>query len=121
MKRILAFLFTAALLLGCSSPKTKVNPLVEEFLKEHIANPDTYKPGLTEVLQEGTIDVQATRYWQGIPDEGKVDVVVLRHSFTTVDETNAPVDNAFIFYMSPAQDVLYYAHKDKGDLLFPVE
>ena len=121
MKRILVFFFVFFILLGCSSTKSKVNPLIEDFLKEHIANPDTYKPGLSEVIQEGTIDVKATRYWRDIPQEGIIDVVVLRHEFKTVDDTNTPVDNTFIFYMNPAQDVLYYAHKDKGFLLFPVE
>lgn len=88
---------------------------------EHIANPDTYKPGITEVIDQGTIHVENTINWQNIPEEGTIDVVVLRHEFTSADKAGAPADNAFIFYMSPEQDVIYYVHKDKGMLLFPLD
>lgn len=121
MKRFLSLFFAASLLLGCSSSAIKVNPLVKEFLVEHIANPDTYKPGITEVIDQGTIRVENTFNWQNIPEEGTIDVVVLRHEFTSADKAGAPADNAFIFYMNPALDVLYYAHKDKGVSLFTLE
>lgn len=121
MKRILSFLLIACALLACSSPKEKVNPLIEEFLLEHIANPDTYKAGKTEVIDQGTIDVRKVVNWHNIPVDGKFDVVVLKHEFTSVDNTGTPTDNAFLFYMNPAEDVLYYAHKDKGIVLFPLD
>ena len=121
MKRFFIVFFVASLLLGCTSSEKTVNPLVKEFLVEHIANPDTYKPGNTEVIEQGTIDVAHAINWQNIPAEGKFDVVVLRHEFTSADMTGAPMDNAFIFYMNPAMDVLYYAHKDKGVSLFTLE
>ena len=77
--------------------------------------------GKTEIVQQGTIDVGNTVNWQNVPDEGDIDVTILRHEFSIVDKTGAPVDNAFIFYMSPEQDVIYYVHKDKGMLLFPLD
>lgn len=121
MKRILAAIFVISLLLGCNSSEEKVNPLIKDFLVEHIANPDTYKPGNTEVIEQGYIDVEDTFNWRNIPDEGKIDVVVLRHEFSNVDVTGATMDNAFLFYMNPEMDVLYYAHKDKGFPLFTIE
>ena len=121
MKRILSVLFIVSLLLGCTSPVEKTNPVIEGYLLEHIANPDTYKPGKTQTYAQGIIDVQNTQYWQNIPREGTIDVVVLRHEFTNVDGAGNPTDNVFFFYMNPALDLLYYAHKDKGFLLFPLE
>lgn len=121
MKRILFIFFVASLLMGCSSSASKVNPLVKEFLVEHIANPDTYKPGVSEIIDQGTIDVENTFNWQNIPEEGTIDVVVLRHQFKSADNAGTLTDNAFIFYMNPAMDVLYYAHKDKGVSLFTLE
>lgn len=121
MKRIFSILFIASILLGCSSSEPKTNPLVEAYLIEHIANPDTYKPGSTEVLEQGTIDVEDALNWRDIPAEGKIDVVVLRHEFTSVDQSGEPASTAFIFYMNPAQDVIYYAHKDKGIVLYELD
>ena len=121
MKRILTVFFVASLFWGCTSSASKVNPLVKEFLVEHLANPETYKPGITEVIDQGTIDVEDTYNWQNIPDKGTIDVVALRHVFTSVDNTGTLMDNAFIFYMNPSMDVLYYAHKDKGFSLFTLE
>lgn len=121
MKRFFSILFAASLLLGCASGSEKVNPLVEGYLKEHMSNPETYKPGKTEIVQQGTIDVGKTVNWHNVPDEGDIDVTILRHEFSIVDKTGVPVDNAFIFYMSPEQDVIYYVHKDKGMLLFPLD
>ena len=60
MKRVFSILFAAALLLGCSSGSEQVNPLIEGYLKEHMSNPETYKPGKTEIVQQGTIDVENT-------------------------------------------------------------
>ena len=121
MKRFFAILFAASLLLGCSSGSEQVNPLIEGYLKEHIANPDTYKPVKTEIVQQGTIDVENTFNWQNIPDNGDIDVTILRHEFSIVDNTGLPSDIAFFFYMNPEQDVIYYVHKDKGMLLFPLD
>lgn len=121
MKRFITIFCAASILLGCSSSANETNPEIKTYLLEHIANPDTYKPGQTEVIQQGTIDVQNALNWHDVPAEGSIDVVVLRHEFTNVDNTGTPADNAFIFYMNPEMDVLYYAHKDKGFLLFPVE
>ena len=121
MKRLFSILFVASLLLGCSSGSEKVNPVVEGYLKEHMPNPDTYQPGKTEIVQQGTIDVGNTVNWQNVPEEGDINVTILRHEFSIVDKTGSPVDNAFIFYMSPEQDVIYYVHKDKGMLLFPLD
>lgn len=120
MKRILTFIFFAALLLGCSSSEN-VNPLIEGYLKQHMANPDTYKPGKTEVIEQGTIDVENTLNWFDIPSSGTLDVAVVRHEFSIVDNTGNRTDNAFIFYMSPALDDLYYVHRDKGILLFELD
>lgn len=121
MKRFFSILFVASLLLGCSSGSEKVNPLIEGYLKEHMANPDTYQPVKTEIVQQGTIDVGNTVNWQNVPDEGDIDVTILRHEFSIVDNTGAPSDIAFFFYMNPEQDVIYYVHKDKGMLLFPLD
>lgn len=121
MKRFFLILFGASLLIGCSSSESKPNPLIEAYLLEHIANSDTYKPGDTEIIQQGTIDVDDALNWRDIPAQGDIDVVVLRHKFTSVDVSGEQADNAFIFYMSPEQDVIYYVHKDKGILLFPLD
>lgn len=125
MKRFFLILFAASVLVGCSSSssssKVETNPLIEAFLREHIANPDTYKPGKSEVVEQGTIDVQNAFNWRNLPADGKVDVVVVRHEFSNVDISGKPTDNAFLFYMNPDQDVLYYAHKDKGVSLFNLE
>lgn len=121
MNRFLSTLIAALVVLGCSSPAENTNPLIEEYLTEHIAHPDTYKPGKTETYAQGTIDVQSTQRWQNVPSEGRIDVVVLRHEFSNVDINGNPTDNVFYFYMNPAQDMLYYAHKDKGFLLFPLD
>lgn len=121
MKRFFLFLFGASLIMGCSSSEPKTNPLIEAYLLEHIANPDTYKPGDTEIIQQGTIDVDDALNWRDIPAQGDIDVVILRHKFTSVDVSGEQADNAFIFYMSPEEDVIYYAHKDKGILLFPLD
>lgn len=120
MKRFLLFILATTLLIGCSSSQ-KTNPLVEAFLLEHIANPETYKAGKTETYAQGTIDVQSVPMWKNIPSEGKIDVVVLRHEFSNVDIEGNPVENVFYFYMNPSLDVLYYAHKDKGMLLFSLD
>ena len=120
MKRFFSFIFAAALLVGCASSE-KVNPLIEEYLLQHMSNPDSYKPGKTEIIQQGTIDVENTLHWHNIPSEGDIDVVILRHEFSIVDNKDVRTDNAFIFYMSPDQDVIYYAHRDKGILLFPLD
>ena len=121
MKHFFILCLSALLLLGCSSSSDKVNPLIKGYLLEHLANPDTYVPGKTEVVGQGTIDVENTVNWQNIPDDGDIDVTILRHEFSIVDHTGAPVDNAFFFYMNPEQDVIYYVHKDKGMLLFPLD
>lgn len=121
MKRVLYFLFFFAALLGCSSPVEKTNPLIEQYVLEHMANPDTYKPGKTETYAQGSIDVADTQYWQNIPNSGRIDVVVLRHEFSIADPDGNPSDNVFYFYMNPALDMLYYAHKEKGFLLFELD
>lgn len=121
MKRFFIFCLSALLLLGCSSSSDKVNPLIKGYLLEHLANPDTYVPGKTEVIEQGTIDVENTINWQDIPSEGDIDVVILRHEFSIADKSGALTDNAFIFYMNPDQDVIYYVHRDKGILLFPLD
>lgn len=119
MKRILSYIVFASLLLGCSN---KVNPLIEQYMSEHMANPETYKPGKTEVVEQGTIKAEDTVNWQNISSEGDIDVVILRHEYSIVDNnTNKRTDNAFYFYMSPEEDVIYYAHKDKGVLLFELD
>ena len=41
--------------------------------------------------------------------------------YTSVDISGDTTEKAFIFYMNPAQDVIYYAHKDKGIPLFTLE
>ena len=122
MKRILSIFLLTSVLMGCSSsPADKTNPVVEQYLLEHIAHPDTYKPRKTDVYAQGTIDVHNTQYWQNIPKEGIIDVVVLRHEFSNVDVNGNPSENVFYFYMNPSMDLLYYAHKDKGFLLFPLD
>ena len=121
MKRFLFIFFLVTLLFGCSSPVEKTNPLIEQYLKEHMANPDTYKPGKTETYAQGSIDVQDTQYWQNIPVKGRIDVVVLRHEFSNVGADGNPSDNVFYFYMNPTLDLLYYAHKEKGFLLFELD
>lgn len=121
MKRIFTFILIASVLWGCSSPAEKTNPLIEKFITEHIANPDTYQPGKTETFAQGTIDVENTQYWENIPREGIIDVVVLRHEFSNVDVNGNLTDNVFYFYMNPEMDLLYYAHKEKGFLLFPLD
>lgn len=123
MKRFFTILLAASALLGCSSSATKedLNPLIEAFLRENIANPDTYQPGKTEVIEQGTIDVQKALNWRNLPDSGTIDVVVVRHEFKNVDIKGNPADNVFLFYMNPDQDVLYYAHKDKGFPLFTLD
>ena len=123
MKRILAFVLFASLLVGCaSSSSNKVNPLIKQYMSDHMANPETYKPGKTEVVEQGTIKAENTVNWQNISSEGDIDVVILRHEYSIVENnTNQPTDNAFIFYMSPEEDVIYYAHKDKGVLLFDLD
>ena len=120
LKRFLPILLAASLFVGCATSE-KTNPVVEEYLLTHIANPDTYKAGKTETYAQGTIDVQRVPMWNNTPTDGKIDVVVLRHEFKNVDVNGNPTDNVFYFYMNPSLDVLYYAHKDKGMLLFPLE
>ena len=88
---------------------------------ESISNPETYKPGKIEIVDQGKIDVQSTMNWRNIPKEGEIDVVILRHEFKNKDITNTVTDNAFLFYMNPDMDVLYYAHRDKGIVFFPLE
>lgn len=121
MKRVLSFFIFFAALLGCSSPVEKTNPLIEQYVLEHMANPDTYKPVKTETYAQGSIDVADTQYWQNIPVSGRIDVVVLRHEFSIADPDGNPSDNVFYFYMNPALDMLYYAHKEKGFLLFELD
>ena len=120
LKRFLPILLAASLFVGCATSE-KTNPVVEEYLLTHIANPDSYKAGKTETYAQGTIDVSSVPMWKNIPADGKIDVVVLRHEFKNVDVNGNPTDNVFYFYMNPSLDVLYYAHKDKGMLLVPLD
>lgn len=120
MKRFLPILLIASFLVGCSTSE-QTNPVIKDYLLTHIANPDSYKAGKTETFAQGTIDVRRVPMWNDIPREGKIDVVILRHEFSNVDVNGNPSDNAFIFYMNPEEDVIYYVHKDKGDLLFPLD
>lgn len=121
MKQLFLFSVLVPILVGCSSSASKTNPLIESYMIEHIANPDTYKAGVTDVIEQGSINVENTINWHDIPLEGNVDVVVLRHMYTSVDISGDTTEKAFIFYMNPAQDVIYYAHKDKGIPLFTLE
>ena len=92
--------------------------MIREYLMGQIAKPDTYTAGTVELVSKGTIDVADTKYWKGIPKEGRIDVVLLRHEFNYENILGMEMDNAYYFYMSPKMDVIYYAHPDGGRPLF---
>ena len=116
IKTIKAFLFftTVAVLFGCTSTK-KAEPLIQDYLLQHISHPETYKPIGTTVVAKGTIDVANAQDWLHIPKGGIIKVVVLRHEFTHDSRYYDVIDNAYYFYMNPELDVLYYAHMDVGN------
>ena len=120
MKRLFAFLLTALAIVGCSSPE-KAKPMIREYLMGQIAKPDTYTAGTVELVSKGTIDVADTKYWKGIPKEGRIDVVLLRHEFNYENILGMEMDNAYYFYMNPKLDVIYYAHPDSGGPLFMLD
>lgn len=117
MKRffyLMTGILTLFIIVGCSS-LNNAKPIIKEYLKEQISNPDTYKAGALEIVDKGTIDVADAKYWKHIPERGKIDVVILRHEFTHDNRSDRLTENAYYFYMSPSFDVLYYAHFDGGE------
>ena len=118
MKRFLLFLLMVSAFIGCAPSPEKALPLISEYLKDQISKPETYKPGLVELVSKGSIDVSETKYWQNIPESGIIDVVLLRHEFNYETSFGMNMDKAYYFYMSPKMDVVYYAHPDSGGPLF---
>lgn len=117
MKRVILYLLLCtalAFLLGCSSTK-KAEPLIQEYLLQHISHPETYKPIGTTIVAKGTIDVGNAENWIHTPEGGTIKVVVLRHEFTHDNRSYNVVDEAYYCYMNPELDVLYYAHRDTND------
>ena len=121
MKRVLFFLLMACALVGCSSSPDKAKPLIREYLMKQIVKPETYNAGVVELVSKGTIDVADTKYWNNIPESGRIDVVLLRHEFNFENRLGMNIDNAYYFYMSPKLDVIYYAHPDSAGPLFKLD
>lgn len=118
MKRYLLFFLMACTFVGCSPSPEKALPIIREYLKNQISKPETYNPGMVELVSKGTIDVSETKYWQSIPENGRIDVVLLRHEFNYETGFGMNMNKAYYFYMSPKMDVVYYAHPDSGGPLF---
>lgn len=121
MKRFLIFLLTACALTACSPSPDKAKPLIREYLMKQIVKPETYNAGAVELVSKGTIDVADTKYWNNIPESGRIDVVLLRHAFNFENRLGMNIDNAYYFYMNPKLDVIYYAHPDSGGPLFMLD
>jgi hypothetical protein len=120
MKRFLFLLLIACAFVGCSSPD-KAKPAIQKYLMEQISKPETYNAGVVELVSKGTIDVSETKYWKNIPENGRIDVVLLRHEFNYENHFGMNMDNAYYFYMNPKMDVIYYAHPDTGVPLFKLD
>ncbi len=121
VKRFLFFLFTACALAGCSLSPEKAKPVIREYLMKQIVKHETYNAGVVELISKGTIDVAETKYWNNIPENGRIDVVLLRHEFSFENRLGMNIDNTYYFYMSPKLDVIYYAHPDSSGPLFMLD
>ena len=121
MKRFLFLLLIACAFVGCSPSPDKAKPLMRDYLMGQIAKPDTYNAGEVELVSKGTIDVADTKYWENIPESGRIDVVLLRHAFNYENRLGMNMESAYYFYMDPKMNVIYYAHPDTGWPLFKLD
>ena len=106
---------------GCAPSPEKAQPVIRDYLKDQISKPETYSPGVLELVSKGSIDVSETKYWQNIPKSGRIDVVLLRHEFNYETGFGMNMDKVYYFYMNPKLDVVYYAHPDSGGPLFMLD
>ena len=111
----------ACVLAGCSPSPEKAKPVIREYLMKQIVKPETYNAGAVELISKGTINVADTKYWNNIPESGRIDVALLRHEFSFENRLGMNIDNTYYFYMSPKLDVVYYAHPDSGGPLFMLD
>lgn len=115
MEKIMTLLAALLLLAGCTQNSIKrVEPIIEDAVKQQALHPETYKPLQTKKVFEGKVHNSEATYWKHIPYGEYIDVVVFSHSYSHDNRSHHVVETSDFVIMSPDLQTVYYVQWDNG-------